>query len=72
MYAYREMLTLTDPQILRLKQPLPVGKGQRVEVVILVRDDQEAELEDVRTDLKVRGVTETEVQDAIAWARGKG
>ena len=39
MYAYREMLTLTDPQVLRLKQPLPVSKGRRVEVVILVTDE---------------------------------
>ncbi len=71
MYAYREMLTLTDPQVLRLKQPLPLGKGRRVEVVILVTDEQDTELEDVRADLKARGVSETDVQDAIAWARGK-
>ncbi len=41
MYAYREMLTLTDPQTLHLKQPLPFGKGQRVEVVVLISNENE-------------------------------
>jgi len=65
------MLTLTDPQVLHLKQPLPLGKGQRVEVVILTADEQDSELEDIRADLKARGVTEADIRDAVAWARGQ-
>nr|VFJ75695.1 MAG: hypothetical protein BECKFW1821C_GA0114237_10857 [Candidatus Kentron sp. FW] len=71
MYAYREMLTLTDPQVLHLKQPLPLGKGQRVEVVILTTDEQDIELENIRAGLEARGVTEVDVRDAVAWARGQ-
>nr|VFJ87102.1 MAG: hypothetical protein BECKH772A_GA0070896_1000227 [Candidatus Kentron sp. H]VFJ88743.1 MAG: hypothetical protein BECKH772B_GA0070898_1000223 [Candidatus Kentron sp. H]VFJ95007.1 MAG: hypothetical protein BECKH772C_GA0070978_1000174 [Candidatus Kentron sp. H] len=71
MYAYREMLTLTDPQVLRLKQPLPLGKGQRVEVVILTADEQDGELENIRAGLKARSVTRADVRDAVAWARGQ-
>nr|VFJ70739.1 MAG: hypothetical protein BECKFM1743C_GA0114222_105712 [Candidatus Kentron sp. FM]VFJ72118.1 MAG: hypothetical protein BECKFM1743A_GA0114220_106272 [Candidatus Kentron sp. FM]VFK09810.1 MAG: hypothetical protein BECKFM1743B_GA0114221_101162 [Candidatus Kentron sp. FM] len=70
MYAYREMMTLTDPQVLRLEQPLPLGKGQRVEVVILIADEQDSELENIRANIKARGVTEADVRDAVAWARG--
>jgi hypothetical protein len=66
MYAYKETLTLTDPQILHLKQPLPLVKGQRVEVVILSENN---ELQSLRDDIGKRGITETDVQDAIAWAR---
>ena len=71
MYAYREMLTLTDPQVLHLKQPLPLGKGQRVEVVILTADEKDSELENIRAGLEARGVTEADVRDAVAWARGQ-
>jgi hypothetical protein len=72
MYAYREMLTLTDPQVLRLKQPLPLGKGRRVEVVVLIADEQDSELENIRANIEARGITEADVKDAIAWARGQG
>ena len=63
-------MTLTDPQVLRLEQPLPLGKGQRVEVVILIADEQDSELENIRANIKARGVTEADVRDAVAWARG--
>lgn len=69
MYAYRELLTLTDPQVLHLKQALPLGKGRRVEVVVLLADEQDAELESIRTDIQAQGITSTDVQEAIAWAR---
>jgi hypothetical protein len=71
MFAYREMLTLTDPQVLHLKQPLPLNRGRRVEVVVLVADDRDADLEEIRADIAARGITEADVADAIAWAREK-
>jgi predicted DNA-binding antitoxin AbrB/MazE fold protein len=72
MYAYREILTVADPQILRLKQPLPLAKGQRIEVVILLAEEGEetdGELESIRAEIKARGVTEADMRDALAWAR---
>jgi hypothetical protein len=38
MYAYKEILTLEDPQHIKLSQPLPFLKGKKVEVLILVED----------------------------------
>lgn len=71
MYAYKETVTIDDPQRLVLKQPLPLRKGQRVEVLI-VAEGEDAELERLRGEIAQRGVTEADVKDAIAWARGKG
>ena len=65
MYAYKEIVTIDDPQRLVLKEPLPLRKGQRVGVLIVAEGD-DAELE------RLRGVTEADVKDAIAWARGRG
>lgn len=39
MYAYKEILTLDNPQQLNLKVPLPFLKGKKVEVLIIVEDD---------------------------------
>jgi len=69
MYAYREVLTLTDPQVLHLKQALPLNKGRRVEVVVLLADEQDTELDSIRAEMQARGVTEADVQEAIVWAR---
>ena len=71
MYAYKETVTIDDPQRLVLKQPLPLRKGQRVEVLI-VAEGEDAELERLRGEIARRGVTEAEVKNAIAWARGRG
>jgi len=71
MCAYRETVTIDDPQRLVLKQPLPLRKGQRVEVLI-VAEGEDAELELLRDTIAKRGVTEADVKDAIAWARGRG
>ena len=71
MYAYKETVTIDDPQRLVLKQPLPLRKGQRVEVLI-VAEGEDAELERLRGEIAQRGVTEADVKDAIDWARGKG
>ena len=70
VYAYKETLTIDDPQRLVLKQPLPLRKGQRVEVLV-VAEGEDAELEMLRTEIAKRGVTEADVKDAIAWARGR-
>ena len=71
MYAYKETITIDDPQRLVLKQPLPLRKGQRVEVLI-VTEGEDAELELLRDKIANRGVTEADLKDAIAWARGRG
>lgn len=41
MYAYKEILTLENPQQLNLKTPLPFLKGKKVEVLIIVEDDSD-------------------------------
>ena len=71
MLAYKETLTIDDPQHLVLKQPLPLLKGQRVDVLI-VAEGEDVELELLRDNIAKRGVTQAEVKDAIAWARSKG
>ena len=71
MYAYKEIVTIDDPQRLVLKEPLPLRKGQRVEVLIVAEGD-DAGLECLRGEIAQRGVTEADVKDAIAWARGRG
>jgi len=71
MLAYKETLTIDDPQHLILKQPLPLLKGQRVDVLI-VAEGADVELELLRDKIAKRGVTEADVKDAIAWARSKG
>lgn len=43
MYAYKEMLTLDDPQHINLSQHLPFLKGKKVEILIIVEDEDEDE-----------------------------
>ena len=40
MYAYKEILTLDNPQQLNLKTPLPFLKGKQVEVLIIIDEDE--------------------------------
>jgi len=68
MIAYKESLILNDPQTLVLSKPLPLPKGQRIEVVILATNE-DVELEQVRSDIATRGISEDEVRQALAWAR---
>lgn len=70
MLAYKEIVTLDDLQRLQLKKPLPLRKGQRVEVLVLTLDD-DTELEQVRASLAARGVTEADVEAALSWARAE-
>jgi hypothetical protein len=39
--------------------------------VLIVPEGADAELELLRDDIARRGLTEADVKDAIAWARGK-
>lgn len=41
MYAYKEMLTLENPQHIRLSQPLPFLKGKKVEILIIVENEDD-------------------------------
>ena len=41
MFAYKEIITLDNPQQLNLKIPLPFLKGKRVEVLVIVEDEAE-------------------------------
>jgi hypothetical protein len=70
MYAYREAVTIDDPQRLVLKQPLPIRRGQREEVLV-VAEVEDAELELLQNEIAKRGMTQADVKDAIAWARGR-
>jgi hypothetical protein len=68
MYAYKEMITIEDPQRLVLKQPLPLRKGQRAEVLIVAEID-ENDLERVRHEVANREAMDLDVKEAVAWAR---
>lgn len=57
MYAYKEIITINDPSILKLARPLV--KGQQVEVLILATG-KDQELEAIRDDIAARGVTQSE------------
>ncbi|GAB4257316.1 MAG: hypothetical protein Kow0065_06500 [Methylomicrobium sp.] len=50
MYAYKEIVTLDNPQQLNLKKPLPFLKGKKVEVLIIVDDEDMDETEAVLQD----------------------
>ena len=68
MYAYKEILTINDPSTLRLARPLPLAKGQQVEVLVLATG-KDQDLENIRDAIAARGITEFDVADAISWAR---
>lgn len=68
MYAYKEVITIDDPQHLVLRQPLPLRKGQRAEVLI-VADVADDELERVRHAVANRDLIDSDVKEAVAWAR---
>jgi len=67
MYVHKETLTINDPKTLVLTEALPFPKGQRVEVMVMAYDD--GELESLRSIIQKHGITESDVEDAIAWAR---
>ncbi len=68
MYAYKEIITLDDLQHITLKQPLALKKGQKVELLILV-DNENDELETIRDPIAVQAISETDIANAINWAR---
>ncbi|MFM8331563.1 MAG: hypothetical protein ACKN9T_07730 [Candidatus Methylumidiphilus sp.] len=67
MFAYKETMVIDDPQRLVLKTPLPLRKGQKIEIIVTAETDDE--LEQIRDGLTARGIVEDDVRDAIAWAR---
>ena len=68
MYAYKEIITINDPSTLQLAHPLPLAKGQQVEVLILATG-KDQELENIRDAITTRGITESDVAEAVSWAR---
>jgi hypothetical protein len=68
MYAYKEILIIDDPRRLTLTQASPLRKGQQVEVLVLVQDE-DADLRRIRDSVTARGIREEDVDEAIAWAR---
>lgn len=68
MYAYKEILTINDPSTLKLARPLPLAKGQQVEVLVLATG-KDQELENIRDDIAARGIAESDVAEAVSWAR---
>lgn len=68
MYAYKEIITLDDLQHITLKRPLALKKGQKIEVLILA-DNEDNELETIRDHIAAQNINETDISDAITWAR---
>lgn len=68
MYAYKEIITINDPSTLKLARPLPLAKGQQVEVLVIATG-KDQELEDIRDGIAALGVTQSDVEDAVSWAR---
>lgn len=68
MYAYKEIITINDPSTLKLARPLPLAKGQQVEVLILATG-KDQELENIRDAITARCMTESDVSEAVSWAR---
>lgn len=69
MYAYREILTLDNPNTLTLSQSLPLPKGRRVEVLVLDRAEEDDALGALRDAIAQRGIDAGDIRRAIAWAR---
>lgn len=49
MYAYKEIITLEDPQHLTLSHALPLQKGQKIEVLILAEVETQATVQESST-----------------------
>jgi hypothetical protein len=71
MRAYRQTVTIDEPQRVVLKPRVLLKKGQRVKLVVLVENEADAELESVRDAVAARGVALDDIQEAIRWARGQ-
>ena len=69
MFAYKEVTVVDDPQRINLSRPLPLRKGQKIEILITAESEDSA-LEQIRDDIAARGITEADIQEAIQWARG--
>ena len=70
MYVSKKLSLSMTRRGLYLEKPLPLRKAQRAEVFIVAESD-EATLETVRDDIARRGISESEIGDAIKWARSQ-
>ena len=64
MYAYKEIITLDDPQHLTLSRPLPLQKGQQVEVFVIAKEkvDKESQVALLKLLLDSPEMSDTEFQ----------
>jgi len=69
MFAYKEVTVVDDPQQINLSRPLPLRRGQKIEILIIAENEDDA-LEQIRDGIAARGIDEADVQEAIQWARG--
>lgn len=69
MFAYKEVTVVDDPQRIDLSRPLPLRKGQKIEILIIAENEDDA-LEQIRDEIAARGIDEASVREAIHWARG--
>ena len=65
MYAYKEIITLDNPQQLNLSKPLPFLKGKQVEILIIVEDDTNENITD-ETDFILQN---TDIMQQITLSR---
>lgn len=77
MLAYKKYVTIKSPRSLTLRN-LPFKPGQRVEIVMLADDDQNAYIADLQALLKTtqslpeaRSITEDEIAAEIAAYRAE-
>ncbi len=73
MYAYKETLTLENPQQLNLSRPLPFLKGKTVEVLVLVDDDNDEIISDeTNAILQDKGLMEQITLSAQTYQQHSG
>ena len=68
MYAYKEIITLDDPQNITLNKPLKLAIGKKIELIIIAEDDTD-ELNEIRSQIQQQGITGEDVKKAIDWSR---
>jgi hypothetical protein len=74
MYTYKEIITLDDPQHLTLSRPLPLQKGQQVEVLVIAVTDSplDSEIQLRRDEELLRTIREkSQMTEEQAFALGE-
>ncbi len=64
MFAYKEIITVDDPQNIKLGKPLPLSKGRKIEVLIIAQE-QDEELDNVRDQVFQLSISEDVIHEAI-------